>query len=54
MTDTSIFNITPGALTLGAVLARGANGTTLYQADLMQGQRSFQVLTQSLLYCGLT
>ncbi|DBA82194.1 TPA: hypothetical protein ACH3X1_007177 [Trebouxia sp. C0004] len=38
-----IFNIPSAFLTLGPVLARGANGVTLYKADLQQGQRSLQV-----------
>ena len=45
MSDTFIFNISTSALKLGPVLAHGASGTTLYKADLQQGQRSFQVLT---------
>ena len=43
MTSHSIYNIAPAALSLGAVLARGANGTTLYIADLLQGPSSIQV-----------
>ena len=45
MSDTSVFNISPSALRLGARLAGGDNGTTLYKADLLQGERSFQVST---------
>ena len=47
MASNSIYNIAAASLTLGAVLARGANGTTLYQANLVQGQRSFQVQTSA-------
>ena len=43
MSGPSIYNIEPTSLTLGAVLARGAYGTVLYQADLQQGGRSIQV-----------
>lgn len=42
MTDSPLFNIAPASLTLGEVLAYG-NGTTLYKADLLQGQQSIQV-----------
>lgn len=44
MTSHSISNIATTALKLGAVLGRGANGSTLYIADLLQGQRSIQVV----------
>ena len=37
MADTSLFNISPSSLTLGAVLARSSPRTTLYQADLQLG-----------------
>ena len=45
MSDSSVFNIPPTSLRLGQKLAAGANGTTLYKADLLQGERSFQVVT---------
>ena len=43
MSDSSVFNMLPSAL--GERLAAGDNGTTLYKADLLQGERSFQVVT---------
>ena len=43
MTDTSLFNIAPSSLKLGAVLAYGTNGTVLYKADFLQGERKVQV-----------
>ena len=43
MTDTSLFNIAPTSLKLGAVLAYGANSTVLYKADLLQAGRKIQV-----------
>jgi hypothetical protein len=43
MSTDSIFNIAPASLTLGAVLARGSPGITLYKADLLLGQRTLQV-----------
>ena len=43
MSTDSIFNIVPASLTLGAVLARGSPGITLYKADLLLGQRTLQV-----------
>ena len=38
-----VYNISPASLTLGAVLARGADGVTLYKAQLLQGQTQIQV-----------
>ena len=43
MSTDSVFNIAPASLTLGAVLARGSPGITLYKADLLLGQRTLQV-----------
>ena len=47
MSEPSVFNIAAKSLTLGAVLARGANGTVLYKADLRQGEKTFQVLVHA-------
>ena len=44
MSEPSVFSIAQESLTLGAVLARGANGTVLYKANLRQGERTIQVL----------
>ena len=43
MSSDSVFNIAPASLTLGAVLARGSPGITLFKADLLLGQRTLQV-----------
>ncbi|KAL0051146.1 hypothetical protein WJX82_002693 [Trebouxia sp. C0006] len=48
MSTDSIFNIVPASLTLGAVLARGSPGITLYKADLLLGQRTLQVAVKRL------
>ena len=45
MASHSVFNIAPTCLTKGAVLAQGANDTTLYEASMSQNGRSFQVST---------
>ncbi|KAL0051056.1 hypothetical protein WJX82_001199 [Trebouxia sp. C0006] len=52
MADTSIFNISPTSLTLGAVLARTATGTVLYEAELLQCQRTFPVAVKQLSISG--
>lgn len=43
MSDSSIFTILASDLKLGARIAAGANGTTLYKADLQQGLQTFEV-----------
>ena len=43
MSSDSVFNIAPASLVLGAVLARGSPGITLFKADLLLGQRTLQV-----------
>ena len=39
----NVFNISPSDLKLGAVLARGSPGVTLYQADLQIGDHTTKV-----------
>jgi len=43
MSSDSVFNIAPASLSLGAVLARGSPGITLFKADLLLGQHTLQV-----------
>ena len=51
MSTDSVFTIAPASLALGAVLARGSPGITLYKADLMLGQRTVQVQLSSSFLC---
>ncbi len=44
MADASAFNILPSSLRLGAVLARGSPGVTLYLADLQLGKHATKVV----------
>jgi len=43
MADTIVFNIVPASLRLGAVLARGSPGVTLFLADLQLGKHAIKV-----------
>lgn len=43
MSSDSLYTIAASAVTLGAVLARGSPGVTLYKADLKLGDHSMQV-----------
>ena len=43
MLKDSLFSIDASTVTLGAVLARGSPGVTLYKADLQLGERSMDV-----------
>ena len=43
MTSVSMFSIDPACVRLGAVLARGSPGITLYQADLQLGKHTPKV-----------
>ena len=43
MADASVYNIEPSSLRLGAVLARGSPGVTLYLADLQLGKHETMV-----------
>ena len=43
MSDESVFNINASSLRLGAVLAKGSSGITLYRAELQMGTRPMEV-----------
>ena len=43
MSTDSVYTSAPESLTLGAVLARGSSGITLYKAELLLGQHTLQV-----------
>ncbi len=51
MSTDSVYNIAPASLSLGAVLARGSPGITLYKADLMLGQHTLEVHLLVVLVC---
>ena len=49
MFDGSVFNIDSASLTLGAVLAKGSSGITLYRAELQLGTRPIEVTCMGML-----
>ena len=52
MSEDSVFNISSSSLTLGAVLAKGSPGVTLYRAELQLGMRPMEVTCNVLKSCG--
>ncbi len=43
MADVSLFSVQSSSLTLGAVLARGSPGVTVYHADMQLGKHATKV-----------
>ena len=51
MSTDFVLNIARASLTLGAVLAQGLPGITLYKADLLLGQHTLEVHLLTIVLC---